>query len=174
MITSAVVRIVRTSWTEEPIVTEPVAVPYPTQPGPPPAQPGFNEIASGRNAPPPSASNGSVPDDVAMTMFAKIAAERRDRIGELPLEVPFGTSTIRIHRTMPAGFAFDAQAAEVDAHAAKRMLRDAIIPEDHEKFDTILRQPPSNPDAVDGLFLLGFLEALAELYTGVPLGVRSR
>jgi hypothetical protein len=162
-------------------VTEPVAIPQPpSQPGAPPAQAAtqyavdtFQTVTGGRNAPPPTSSSG-VPDDVAMTMFAKIAAERRERVGQLPLEVPFGSGTIRIHRTMPAGFAFDAQAAEVDAHAAKRMLRDAIIPEDHAKFDAIMLQPPSNPDSVDGLFLLGFLEALAELYTGVPLGVRSR
>lgn len=108
--------------------------------------------------------------DPALLGFHKIAAERRTRIGIPPRIVPFGKGTIRIHSTMGAGFAFDAAAAEADPFAAKRLLRDAIITDDQPEFDRIMLLAPDNPEGVDGPFLIGFLQALAQLYSAVPLG----
>lgn len=123
---------------------------------------------SGVNAPPPQTAQRH--DDPALLIFHKIAAERRNRQGLPPVEVPFGNGTIRVHPVMPAGFAFDGAAAEVDPYAAKRLLRDTIIEADQPKFDQIMKLPPDNAEGVDGQFLLAFMEGLAKFYGGVPLG----
>lgn len=146
-------------------MTSPQPIAVPTQPLP--AVPS-NEV--GKNAPPP-VTNAT---DTDLSAFHKLAAERRERTHDQPLVVPFGTGQVRIHATMPSTFAFDAQAAEVDPYAAKRLIRDSIIAEDQHIFDEVLLLPPDNPQGVDGLYLLGFMEALAVMYTGVPLGAASR
>lgn len=135
---------------------QPVAVPLP------PAAP-----VAGTNTAPPETQHH---DDPALLGFHKLAAERRSRVATPPITVPFGTGTIRVHATMPAEFAFDGAAAEVDPFAAKRMLRSVIIEADLPEFDRILQLPPDNPQGVDGVFLLGFMEALAKFYGGTPLG----
>ena len=114
------------------------------------------------------------PADPAIAGFAKIAAERRSRVGQAPVEVPFGTGTIRIHPVMPATFAFDAEAIGHDPFAAKRMIRTSIVEADRERYDAIMLLPPDNAEGIDGEFLVGFAEQLAEFYTGRPLAGRSR
>lgn len=122
--------------------------------------------AAGRDTLPPEATSSLGGE---LDGFHKIAAERRGRISEPPLEVPFGARTIRIYRSMPAGFAIDAAEAEVDPTAAKRMLRSAIVETDREAFDAIMQLPPDNPEGIDGTFLIEFLGELGKLYGGVPL-----
>jgi hypothetical protein len=135
-------------------IPQPVAVPQATP-------------TAGVNSAPPVTQQH---DDPALLGFHKIAAERRGRAATPAIEVPFGHTTIRVHAVMPATFAFDGQAAEVDPYAAKRMLRDTIIEADQAKFDHILTLPPDNEQGVDGVFLLAFLEQLARFYGGTPLG----
>jgi len=121
----------------------------------------------GTNVAPESVENLG---DPALDGFQKIAAQRRERIGEEPVEIPFGsTGTIRLHRSMPAGFTFDAIEAEVDPHAVKRMLKSAIIEEDQEKLEAILKLPPNNPEGIDGRYLVEFMQALSAFYAGRPL-----
>jgi len=138
------------------VTTQPVAIPQ-----------SLDTAKSGSNTPPPASVSDA--HDPALLGFHKIAAERRTRVSQPPLVVPFGNGTIRIHATMPAGFAFDGAAAEVDPFAAKRLLRDTIIAADQPEFDRILLLPPDNAEGVDGKFLLAFMEALAKFYGGVPL-----
>ncbi len=135
-------------------VPQPVAIPQAA-----PAVVGTN------TAPPPQHH-----DDPALLGFHKLAAERRSRVATPPITVPFGNGTIRVHAVMPAEFAFDGAAAEVDPFAAKRMLRSVIVEADLPRFDQIMQLPPDNADGVDGAFLLGFMEALAKFYGAVPLG----
>lgn len=134
-----------------------------------PQQPVQGEVVprSGVGAPPPQEPAAF---DPALEGFNQIAAERRSRVSEQPLIVPFGNGTIRLYRSMPAGFAFDAVEAEVDPHAMKRMLRSAIYEADLERFDAILKLPPDNVEGIDGKYLLGFVEQLGKLYGGLPLG----
>lgn len=126
-----------------------------------------NSPAVGRNEAPPAPTNGH---DPALDGFYKIAAERRERVGEAPIQLPFGNGSIGVYRSMPAGFAFDAAAAEADPYAAKRMLRSVIVEQDLQRFDEIMLLPPNNPAGVDGQFLLSFIQQLAEFYAAVPLG----
>ncbi len=138
--------------------TGPVAVPQPVA-----------EPAAGVNVAPPT--NGAATEaDPALSAFQKIAAERRSRFGEAPIEVPFGSTTIRVFRSMPSAFALDLVAATADPARAVTALRSAIIEADHELFDRILRLPPDNPEGIDGTFLLEFIKTLGEFYSGVPLG----
>lgn len=141
---------------------QPVAIPQVVTPAE------VEAARSGTNTAPPAPT--SDPHDPALLGFHKIAAERNTRIGTPPKIVPFGKGTIRIHATMGAGFAFDAAAAEADPFAAKRMIRDAIVTDDQAEFDRIMLLAPDNPQGVDGPFLIGFLQALGQLYAAVPLG----
>lgn len=139
----------------------PVAVPQNPQPSLPDAP-----VASGRGDLPPAPQNGH---DPALDVFFKIAAERRARVAEQPLSLPFGNTTIRVHRTMPAGFAFDAAETEVDPRAARRLLRSVVVEEDQPLLDEILLLPPNNEQGIDGRFLIAFLENIAQFYGAVPL-----
>lgn len=127
-----------------------------------------NVPASGVGVAPPT--NNATPHDPAVDVFAKIAAERRTRFGQEPVAVPFGSHTIRIHRSMPASFAIDLANATTDPGAAITALRSAIVESDKETFEKILRLPPDNAEGIDGTFLLEFISALGEFYAGVPLG----
>lgn len=131
-------------------------------------QPEAAPPASARNELPPSYSNGH---DPALDGFYKIAAERRERVGAEPYTLPFPSveKPIRVHRTMPGGFAFDIAEVEVDPHAARRILRSVVVDDELERLDAILLLPPSNPEAIDGPFLVGFLEQIAKLYGAIPL-----
>jgi hypothetical protein len=134
----------------------------------PTAIPQATPVAAVKNQPSPAASD---PHDPALLGFHKVAAQVRSQLDTPPVPVPFGTETLRIHASMPAGFAFDAAAAEADPFAAKRLLREAFIPEDQTRFDEIMKLPPTGPTAViNGEGIVGFLEQLGKFYAAVPLG----
>lgn len=122
--------------------------------------------ASGKDAPP----SGYQPHDPGMEGFAKVAAERRERQStEQPWTiVPFGNRTIRIYTSMPAEWAYLASAAVDDPRAAFAAIGEAIYVEDRPLFEQIRKLPPDNPEGIDGIFLVAFLDALGSFYGGVP------
>lgn len=124
----------------------------------------------------PQSGIGSAPpshltptSDPALEGFTKIAAEQRDRRGQAPVPVPFGTITLRIHRTMPALFIADLIEATANPAKALGAMRSVIVSEDLSEFERILQLPPDNEHCIDGEFLLAFIKQLSAFYGAVPL-----
>lgn len=153
--------------------TQPVAIPQPQEPLPAVPQPTFNDIAGGRNVPPPSTG---VADGDALSMLHKISAEIRERADDEPVVIPIGASeTIRIYQEMSAEYLVEAANSEQSTASAVRTLRAAIIEEDRPKFDAILKRPATTTGGgLKGSDILRMMEALIRYYGGRPLDGRSR
>jgi len=127
----------------------------------------------GHGVAPPSL--GSVADaelNAAATRgFHKIAAELRENTGDAePLTVPFGRHrTIRIYSKMSARVLVDLAAAQSRPEVAIEAVRKAIFAADRPIYDEVLELDLDNKDGINGDYLAHFLEALIELYSGVPL-----
>lgn len=150
--------------------TGPVAVPQAT-PEPATATQAPAAPQAGIGVAPPAAQQESPP----LTGFAKIQAELREREDTPPLTIPFGKNdTIRIHARMSAAYLVDIAEATTNPAFVFKTIKDAIIADDHEKYETAVRLPKDNDSGVDADYLIALVGALEEHYSGVPLGDQSR